>query len=261
MTAVRPRFIPCLLLHGRSLVKTRRFADKCYIGDPTNTVRIYDEMEVDELCLLDITATPTGRGPQFELIGDIASECFMPLSYGGGIAHVDQAARIFALGAEKVCINSASLATDLLSKIATKFGNQSVVAAIDARQTSERSWEVMTHGGRIKTGRDVVSWAREAVSRGAGEILLTSIDRDGTMSGYDLPLVRAVVAAVDVPVIACGGARTLDDFSRVVNEAGAQAAAAGSMVFYQNVNRSVLVNYPTKGELRNALSAKIEDRA
>lgn len=256
-TKVRPRVIPCLLLQGRSLVKTVGFKKGKYIGDPINTVRIYDEMEVDELCFLDISATPEDREPKYALLEEIAAECFMPFAYGGGVRNVEQMARLYALGAEKVSVNTAAYEDPrLLRRAADRFGSQSVVVAIDAaKRRWFGGWEVVTHGGRKRRGCDVVSWAKEAVRNGAGEILLTSVNNDGAMGGYDLDLVRAVTAAVDVPVIACGGAGTLEDCTAVVVEGGAQAAAAGSMVVYQRKNRSVLVNYPTKRELREAFSA------
>jgi cyclase len=251
---VRTRVIPCLLLRGRGLVKTIRFKDASYVGDPINTVRIYNEKEVDEIIMLDIQATPGEKSPPFDLIAEIAGECFMPLTYGGGVRSVDDARRIFSSGVEKIAVNSRAVdKPEFISELSAVFGNQSVVLSIDVKKKTLGGYEVRTCGGRKSSGMEPVEWAREGEELGAGEILLTSIDRDGTMSGYDLDLIRKVASAVDIPLIACGGAGETKDFADAVRSGGASAVAAGSMVVYQGTNRAVLINFPNQQELSEVL--------
>jgi imidazole glycerol-phosphate synthase subunit HisF len=254
---LRPRVIPTLLLRNESLVKTVRFDRFSYIGDPVNTVRIFNELEVDELAFLDISATVEGRSPNLDLLADIADECFMPLAYGGGIRHLDQARDILHIGFEKVVVNShAHEDPALISRLSAHFGSQAVIASIDVGRDRGGQPTVRTRSGTYDTGLDPVEWAQELERRGAGEILLTSIDREGTWLGYDLPLVKAVVDAVSVPLIANGGAGSLDDIGHVVNDAGASAAAVGSMVVYQKRDMGVLVNFPTPRDLADALAGR-----
>lgn len=249
---LRPRVIPALLLRNESLVKTTQFGRFTYIGDPCNTVRIFNELEVDELCFLDITATPEGRAPNLRLIGDISNECFMPLSYGGGVRTLDQAKAIFRLGVEKVAVNAAAVENPpFVTELANHFGNQAVLASIDVKRTP-RGAVVHTRSGAKATGKDPATWAKELESLGAGEILLTSIDREGTWSGPDLELVRGVSSAVDVPVIAHGGVGSVADIAACVR-AGASAVAVGSMVVFQKRGMGVLVNFPPAHQLDVAL--------
>jgi imidazole glycerol-phosphate synthase subunit HisF len=248
------RFMPCLLLLNGSLVKTVRFRDPAYIGDPINAIRIYNDLEVDELVFLDIMATVERRPPPFETLREIASECFMPVAYGGGIRTLDEIAVIFRLGVEKVVINTQAIADpELVMAAARRFGSQSIVVSIDARRTA-KGFEVFTRGGRQATGLDPAVVAKQMAEAGAGEIFLTSIDRDGTMQGYDLDLVRSVVGAVRVPVIACGGAGTVEHLGQAIKQGGAAAVAAGSMVVYFGRNRAVLINVPEKEELDAVLT-------
>jgi len=250
------RVIPCLLLRNRALVKTIGFKNSKYIGDPINTVRIYNEEEVDELIFLDIGATSTRKGPQFDLVEEIASECFMPFTYGGGIRSLDEIARLLSLGVEKVAINSSAYENPgLVRQAADRFGSQSVVVSIDVRKSLFGKYEVCTQGGTFRTGLEPVKYAIDMVEAGVGELLLTSIDRDGTMRGYDTELIRRVSDAVDVPVVACGGAGAISDLARAVKQGGASAVAAGSMVIYQGINRSVLINFPSRADLRTALAS------
>jgi cyclase len=250
--------MPCLLLRGTALVKTVRFRNPSYIGDPINTVRIFNEKEVDELVVLDITAAAENRPPDFSLIEEIATECFMPFTYGGGIRNLDDLVRIQSLGVEKVIINSyAAENPNFISEAAAQVGSQAVVVSIDARKKVLGGYEVYSHGGTNRAKADPVTFARLMEDRGAGEILLTSIDRDGTMSGYDLELISRVTNAVGVPVIACGGAGSLSDFDQAVNQAGASAVAAGSMVVYQGENRAVLINFPSESELDSVLDRSL----
>lgn len=255
------RVIPCLLLRDRGLVKTRRFKDPKYLGDPINIVRIFNDKEVDEVVLLDIAATTEGRGPAFDILADITSECFIPLCYGGGIRTLGEMQRLFTIGVEKVALNTAAVQDpSLIRQAADAFGSQSIVVSIDAKKKLFGGYETVTHGGRRGTGLDPVAFAKQAEHAGAGEILLSSVDRDGTMSGYDLKLVRAVTAAVGLPVVACGGAAAVADLVSVVRDGGASAAAAGSMFVFKGPHRAVLISYPDPAELRTAFAA-IEARA
>lgn len=248
------RVIPCLLLLDKGLVKTRRFKDPVYVGDPINAVKIFNEKEVDELVFLDIGASVAGTKPPFDVIAGIASECFMPFSYGGGITDIDDVKRLFGLGVEKVIVNSrAAQDPGLIEQAAAIFGSQSVIVSIDVRKTMLGNYEVYTRSGRTGTGRDPVSYAKAAEAAGAGEVLLTSIDRDGTMGGYDLKLTKNVSSALSVPVIACGGAGTLAHFAEAVRDGGASAVAAGSMFVFHGRHRAVLINYPRRDELEAAL--------
>jgi len=251
----RARAIPCLLLRRGGLVKTVKFGQPTYIGDPINAVRIYNEREVDELVILDITATAENREPAFTQLGELATECFMPLTYGGGVTSIEQMQKLFELGIEKVSLNTAALKnTELVSKASATFGSQSVVVSIDVKKTWLGDYRVVTHSGKHDIKLNPVDAARRMEDAGAGELLLTSVDRDGTLSGYDLELVRRVTKAVSIPVVASGGAGNLGDFGRVVNESGAAAAAAGSLFVFHGKHRAVLISYPGQKELEVALS-------
>lgn len=253
---MRPRIIPCLLLQSRGFVKTRRFRDPVYLGDPINIVKIFNDKEADEMVILDIGATPNGRPPAFDFLRQIATECFMPLSYGGGVRSVEDARRLFRAGFEKVCVNS--LATDnpaAMKEIAERFGSSSLVASIDVRKNWLGRYEVFTHGGTKRTGWNPAEAAQRAAAYGAGEILLTSIDREGTYEGYDLELVSQVTAAVKVPVIACGGAANTSDLVKAIKEGGAAAAAAGSMFVFQGPLRAVLIHMPAPQEIQSLMTS------
>lgn len=251
---LRTRVIPCLLLRNAGLVKTTRFKDPVYIGDPINTVRIFNEKEVDELTFLDITATPENRKPPFKLLSEIAGECFMPLGYGGGVRSLDDIGEILGLGVEKIIINSYAVEhSGFIRESSERFGSQSIVVSIDARRKPLfGGYEVRVRGGREGTGLDPVRHAVRMQEQGAGEILVSSIDRDGTMSGYDLELVRAVSGAVDIPVIACGGAGSVAHFAEAV-QAGASAVAAGAFFVFQGKHRAVLINVPPREEIERHL--------
>jgi len=247
----RPRLIPCLLLDGARLVKTIRFARPAYVGDPINTLKIFNEKEVDELIVLDIGASRSGTSPNFELIAELASECFMPICYGGGIRSRDDAERLIASGVEKISVNSAALDNPaLIGEIARQYGSQAVTVAIDVKQSWWHGPSVWHSGRRRSTGMKPVDWARRATDLGAGEILLTAVDRDGTLQGYDQALVRSVASTVAVPVIACGGAANLADCSAVIHGTGASAAAAGALFVYSGPHRAVLINYPNPSQLQ-----------
>ena len=254
MNTLRTRVIPVLLLRDESLVKTVRFGKFSYVGDPCNTVRIFNELEVDELMFLDITASREGRGPNLKMLADIADECFMPLGYGGGVQSVAQAKSVFDIGFEKVCVNTAAFdRPELVTELARQYGSQAVVASIDVKSGLLGRATVRSQSGRRNTGRDPVSWAVEVERRGAGEILLTSIDREGSWEGFDLDLVNRVADAVSIPVIAHGGAGSVEDIGRVVKQAHASAVALGSLVVFQRQGMGVLVNFPDARQLEAVL--------
>lgn len=251
---LRTRVMPCLLLKGSRLVKTVRFKKPIYVGAPVNIIRIFNELEVDELVLLDIGATPSNAPIQLDVIESLANECFMPLTYGGGIRTVDDVSRVFGLGVEKCVINTQSFGdSNLIGEVAKRFGSQSIVVAIDVKMTMFGSYRVCSRSGTVKHKQDPVTWAKQVEENGAGEILLTAIDREGTFGGYDVDLIRAVSESVSIPVIANGGASCIDDFRQAVFTGKASAVAAGSMVVYQGKNRAVLTNFPTRKELKQAL--------
>lgn len=225
------RVIPTLLLRHESLVKTKKFGDFIYVGDPANTVRIFNELEVDELLFLDIDASKEKRGPNLRILRNIADECFMPLGYGGGIRSFDDARSVFDIGFEKISLNTAALEKpELITQLATHYGSQAVMVSIDVKTGSLGRATVRRQGGAINTNKEPVEWAKEAERRGAGEILLTSIDREGSWSGFDLDLVKAVSSSVSVPVIAHGGAGSVEHIREAVRSGGASAVALGSMV-------------------------------
>lgn len=251
---LKARVIPCLLLRNDGLVKTVKFRDFTYVGDPINAVRIYNDMEVDELVFLDIRASLEDKEPPYQLIEELAGECFMPLAYGGGIRNTEQMKRLFSIGIEKVIINSAVFDNPgLIGEAAALFGAQAVVVSIDVKRNLFGRYEVMRASGKKRTGLDPVKHAQSCVAAGAGEILLTSIDKDGTWEGYDLDLVKMVTAAVSVPVVASGGAGSLDDIARVIKSAGASAAALGSMVVFQGKGLGVLIKYPSRQKIERIL--------
>jgi cyclase len=252
---LQTRVIPCLLLRNGGLVKTVKFRDAKYVGDPINAVRIFNDKEVDELMFLDISATASGTGPNFALLEDIASEAFMPFGYGGGITSIDQVKRLFALGVEKVVINTAAADNpQLVATAASLAGSSSVVVSIDVRRSFLGKYSVCIRNGRDDLGRDPVAYAREMESLGAGEILLTAIDRDGTQEGYNLDLIRRIAEAVSVPVVASGGAGSLQHFREAV-QSGAGAVAAGSFFVFHGKHRAVLITYPEYNTLMELFGA------
>jgi cyclase len=230
---VRTRIIPCLDVAGGRVVKGVNFVDLADAGDPVEQARVYDAAQADELCFLDITASHEGRGTILDVVARTAAVCFMPLTVGGGVRSAEDARALLLAGADKVAVNSAAVARPaLVADIAERFGSQCVVGAIDARAVGPGRWEVFTHGGRKPTGIDAVGHARELASRGAGELLVTSMDRDGTRDGYDLALTRAIADAVGVPVIASGGVGNLDHLVAGVTEGHASAVLAASIFHF-----------------------------
>ena len=227
------RVIPCLDVHAGRVVKGVNFVNLVDAGDPVEQARLYDEAGADELCFLDITASHEGRDTIYDVISRTADVCFMPLTVGGGVKHVSDFRKLLLCGADKVSVNSSAVTDpDLLARAADKFGSQCVVLAIDARQTAPGHFEVYTHGGRRETGFDAVAWAQKAEQLGAGEILLTSMDGDGTKDGFDLPLTRAVSDAVGIPVIASGGAGAPDHFADAIIDGHASAVLAASVFHF-----------------------------
>lgn len=245
----RIRVIPVLLLHRSGVYKTVRFSRPVYIGDPVNAVKIFNEKEVDELIVLDFMASREGAPPDFAKLEDIASEAFMPMGYGGGIRSVDEMRRIIFCGYEKVIVNSAACRNQgIIHEGARLLGSQSVVVSIDYRKNLFGRNKVYVEGGKVSTSIDPVTFAIKMEELGAGELILHSIDRDGTYSSYDTEMIANVSEAVSIPVIACGGAARLEDFRAAV-DAGASAVAAGSIFVYRGNTKGILLNYPSQQEL------------
>ncbi|PSR18712.1 imidazole glycerol phosphate synthase subunit HisF [filamentous cyanobacterium CCP3] len=252
---IHPRIIPCLLIRRNGLVKTVKFKDPKYVGDIVNTVRIFNEKEVDEIILIDILATVDQQPLRLDFLRDIVSECFMPVCYGGGITTVEQIRQLFEVGVEKVSINAAALENPaLITEASAIFGAQSIVVSVDVKKTLLGRYTVVSHGATKDWRLDPVAHAREVERLGAGEILLNAVDRDGTMAGYDIAIIEQVANAVDIPVIACGGAGSLADFKQA-SSAGASALAAGSQFVFHGKHRAVLITYPSRQEIRNLFSS------
>lgn len=247
---LKTRVIPCLLLKGAGLVKTRQFENPGYVGDPLNAVRIFNDKEVDELIFLDISATPNKKEPNFTLIKDIASEAFMPFGYGGGITSLNQIERLFSIGVEKVILNTAAFENPgLVTEAAKIFGNQSIVVSIDYKMNLLGKTEVFIRGGSKNTKQNLLSYAKQKQEQGAGEIFLNAIERDGMCKGYDISTIKQLTSSLEIPLIACGGAGNLTDFKLAVKNGGASAVAAGSFFIYQGIYRAVLITYPNYEEL------------
>ncbi len=251
---LRTRVIPCLLLKNESLVKTIKFKGYNYIGDPINTVRIFNELEVDELMFLDIFASKENRNINYKILADIANECFMPLSYGGNIKNLDDAKKIFEIGFEKIVINSNAFDNlKLIEKISKYFGVQSVVGAMDIKKTFLGNQRIYSHHGKVKQNSEIVDWAKQLENAGIGELLITSIDREGSWEGYDIELTKSIAENVQVPVIANGGCGKIEHIGEVVKKANVSACAVGSMVVYQKQGMGVLVNFPDRRKLEETL--------
>ena len=256
---LRPRITPCLLIRNGGLVKTVKFADDKYVGDPINAVKIFNEKEADELIVLDIDATVSGAGPNLKLIAQFAIECRMPLCYGRGVKTVKQASEIIGLGVEKVAISSAAMEDpQLIAAIAQQVGSQSVVVVLDVSlQANGTDYEVKTRNARTNTGKLAMDAIAESTALGAGEIVINAIDRDGTMTGYDLVLAQMVRAATGLPMTMLGGAGSLADIGRLISACGVVGAAAGSLFVFKGAKRAVLINYPNPAQkdelIRSAL--------
>jgi len=245
-------------VHNKGLVKTVKFKDPKYVGDPINAVKIFNEKEVDELIVVDIDASIQGRAPDYKMIENLATECRMPLCYGGGIKTVDQAQHIFSLGVEKIAISSAAIENPaLVTKMAERVGNQSVVVVMDVKKKLfSNKYEIYIHNGTKSTGKDPVEFAAEMERMGAGEIVINSIDNDGVMKGYDLSLIQKIRDVINIPLTVLGGAGSLDDIGELIKQHGIIGAAAGSLFVFKGKYRAVLISYPTPVEKSNLLTAQ-----
>jgi imidazole glycerol-phosphate synthase subunit HisF len=242
---IKPRIIPILLLQNNGLVKGIHFRNHKYVGDPINAVRIFNEKGADELFILDISAEKRGGIPNAKFIQSIADECYMPFGVGGGINNISEMRQLLKAGAEKVSINTAAIKNPVLIKEASEvFGSQSITVSIDVKKNWLGKYVVYSHSGSRNTGLDPLFWAKKVAFLGAGEILLNSIDRDGTGKGYDLELTKMIANAVDIPVIVCGGAGDHSHLLQAIEKGGASATAAGSMFVFYGPHRSVLIQYP-----------------
>lgn len=249
--SLRPRVIPVLLLQNGGLVKTYKFKQPKYVGDPINAVKIFNEKEVDELLLLDISCSVNQTEPDYKLILEIVSEAFMPIGYGGGIKTVDQAKRIFNLGIEKIILNSSLQSNlDLVSQISSMYGSSSMVANIDYKKNIFRKHKVYFKSGTVTSDYNPIDWALKLQEAGAGEIILNNIDKEGTYSGYDEELLSIISKKIKVPVVVSGGASSMDDFKKAI-ELGASGMAAGSMFIYKRPHNAVLISYPSSIDFKN----------
>ncbi len=251
-----PRIIPCLLVHNKGLVKTTKFKEPKYVGDPINAVKIFNEKEVDELIVLDIDASAKKQEPDYKMIENIAVECRMPLCYGGGIKNVEQAQRIFNLGVEKISVSSLAIENpSMINKIAERVGNQSMVVVLDVKKKMlSNKYEILIHNGTTNTKIDPFDFAKEMQNAGAGEIVINSIDKDGTMSGYDLNLINKMREMISIPMTILGGASSLDNIGELIKANGIIGASAGSLFVFKGKYKAVLINYPTSSEKNQLLN-------
>lgn len=248
---LKPRVIPVLLLHDNGLVKTKKFSNPTYVGDPVNAVKIFNLKEVDELVFLDINASKNNSEPDYELISDIASEAFMPFGYGGGVKNIDQIRKLLRIGVEKIIINSALEDKKFVKKAVATFGSSTIVASIDVVSDGMNHF-IYSHKNK-KTNKtiDIFKFIKEIELLGVGEILINDVEKDGMYSGYNIDFLNNVSELVGVPVIGCGGARDLQDIKELINHTGCTAAAAGSMFVFYGKHKAVLITYPEEKELIN----------
>ena len=248
-----PRITPCLLIHNKGLVKTVKFKDFKYVGDPINAVKIFNEKEVDELIVLDIDATVENREPDYKMIENLANECRMPLCYGGGIKTASQAQRILSLGVEKVAISSAVFNNPgLVKEISAEVGSQSVVVVFDVKKKLFGGYDIYTHNAKNKIKQDLLEFVERVQNLGAGEIVINSIDNDGLMKGYDIDLIEKIKSRLNIPMTVLGGAGKLKDISQVIDKFGVVGCAAGSLFVFKGKYKAVLINYPNK-EIKNKI--------
>jgi len=247
---LQTRVIPVLLLHNKGLVKTVKFKNPKYVGDPINAIKIFNEKEVDELIFLDIDASKDSRGPNFELIKDFASECFMPVCYGGGVTNIEQMKEIFNLGIEKISLGNIALKDDFFIKEAVKiFGSQSITVTVDIKKSFFGKYQVYDYVNKKAYKKDYIAYVQHLEELGIGEIVINNIDLEGTQKGYDVELMRNIVNSVNIPIIACGGAGKLDDFKNIKEKSNVSAVAAGSFFVFQGKHNAVLITYPKYEEL------------
>ena len=246
---LRPRIIPSLLIHEKGLVKTIKFKDPKYIGDPINAVKIFNEKEVDELAIFDIDASILGYEPNYSLIEKLANQSRMPICYGGGVSTVKQAQKIFNLGVEKIALSSSIIQNPaLISEISEKVGSQSVIAVLDIKKKLFGGYEIHTHNGKNATGMSPFKFAKIFQELGAGEIVINSIDNDGMMNGFDMDLIAKVRDVINVPLTVLGGAGSLEHIEKVILKNGIIGVAAGSLFVYRGIYKAVLISYPSKEE-------------
>ena len=249
---LRPRIIPSLLIKDKGLVKTLNFKSSKYVGDPINAVRIFNEKEVDELAIFDIDATVKNNEPDYLLIEKLANQSRMPLCYGGGVKTIEQAQRIFGLGIEKIALSSSAIERPyLVNEIAERVGSQSVIVVLDIKKKLFGGYELYTHNGHKSTGINPVNFAKELEHAGVGEIIINSIDKDGTMQGYDFTLIDKITEVVNIPLTVLGGAGSLDDIQKVIERYGVIGVAAGSLFVFQGPYKAVLINYPNQIQKNN----------
>ncbi len=247
---LKTRVIPVLLLKDNGLYKGERFKNHTYVGDPINTVKLFNEKEVDELIILDITATVKNKPINFKLLENLANEAFMPLAYGGGINNIGDIERLFTLGVEKIILNTYAIENiDFIKEVSLIYGSQSIVIAIDVKKNWRNNYKVYSTSGTVRTIYSPLDIADQMQKMGAGEILLNSIDNDGLYTGYNIELIDKLSQKLTIPLIACGGAANLEDFVRARN-AGASAVAAGSMFIYHGPHKAVLISYPKYEQLQ-----------
>lgn len=253
----RVRVIPALLIQKGGLVKSVKFKDHKYVGDPINAVKIFNEKEVDEIVILDISATAEKRGPNIQQIKELASEAFMPMGYGGGITKLEEIKELITAGVEKVIINTSAFNNPhLISEGAKYTGSQSIVVSIDVKKNIWGKYKVYVQNGTKNTNLDAVLFAKQMENAGAGELLLNAIDRDGTFSGYDTELIKLMSSEINIPLVAIGGCAAVEDFAKAI-ESGASAVSAGSMFVFQRPHRAVLISYPKQQELKEKLFSKL----
>ena len=246
---LRPRIIPCLLVHQKGLVKSVNFKNYKYVGDPLNAVRIFNEKEVDELIVLDIDASVENREPDYKMIENLAAECNMPICYGGGIKTIEQAQKIFSLGVEKIAISSAIINDiSLIEKMVEIVGSQSIVVVLDVKKSFFGTYEIYIHNGKIKTDKNLLAFVKELEILGVGEIIINSIDQDGVMKGYDFNLIEKVRNAINIPITVLGGAGSLVDIQKLISKFGLIGSAAGSLFVFKGIYKAVLINYPSRTE-------------
>lgn len=251
---LQKRVIPCLLLHKGGLYKTQKFKKPTYIGDPINAIKIFNEKEVDELMFVDIDATAENKEPNYKMIEDIASECFMPLCYGGGVKNIEQMKKIYALGVEKISLSSAAvLNSELIREAANIFGNQSVIVTVDVKKDFWGNKKVFINNGKTNTKLDVLEFIKKVENLGAGEIVINSVENDGVMKGYDLELLKEIKQNAKVPIIALGGAGNLNHIKEAFEIAKVDAVACGSMFVYQGPLKGVLISYPSYEKIEELL--------
>jgi imidazole glycerol-phosphate synthase subunit HisF len=254
----RIRVIPILLIQNGKLVKTIQFNKPTYIGDPLNAIKIFNDKEVDEIIVLDISASLQKKSPDFNFIKQFASECFMPLGYGGGIKTLEDAKKVFASGAEKVILNTALIDNpELITEIANIYGSQAVVVSIDIKKNIFGKYQIFTNSGTKKIKINLINWIKDIESLGAGEIIVNSINNDGKMQGFDLELIKLVSQATKLPVVACGGASSLEDFKNAISYGKASAVGAGSVFMFNGKLKGVLISYPSQNDLKEQIYTKI----